>query len=721
MKLDIKRRVLLWGLFSSLLAFLFAGVIFLYSMTDTRETLARQEVALSDDVAESVGLLSERNAKERLRESAILKAQHIDRELAFIGEDVEYLANRMAMLLSMPEQYPMRKLPSTRDDVSIWSGMPHIHYSPNLSEDDIDGLTEEIGVVSNFADTMALMSKSYEGYRAYFYAGSRKGYWLCLDINSDGQGKILSAGEARDEMLSDFDPRERPWYKTGAQAKGVVFSKPYLGIDGHLNIECVAPYADAEGFAGVAGIGFDVEGIYRQMAHALADDFGVNFVLDEGGDVALSSLSSGILAAVPAVFDIRESGEADLSLAARRMVAGENGVASVTVDGEAYYLAFAPMKTLGWSFGTLMKTEAVETPAIEARENVFAAMSGFQTMLRDIFANAKRNAAIAFVVAAAILAFVGERLAMRITKPIRQFTESVREISGGNLDLKIDIKTGDEIELLADSFNKMTENLKAHMKNAERIAAEKERVKTELELARNIQDGMLPKAFPKRREFDLFATMRPARDVGGDFYDFYFIDENHLAVTVADVSDKGIPAALFMVITKTLLKDRVISGEAEISRAIEETNNALIDSNQGGMFVTAFFGVLDIRTGLFRYANAGHNPPLVRHGTRFAYLHKGESLMLGVMEGETYRTQTVSLAPGDAFFLYTDGVTESMNKKREMFKEGALKATLDGMPLGTGAAGMIDAVQKALDSHADGAEQSDDVTMLALVYKGNNL
>ena len=699
-----------------------AGAIFLFSMADTRETLVRQEAVLGDGVAESVGHLSERNAKERLRESATLTARHIDREIAIIGEDVEYMADRMTMLLSAPEHHFPRALPSTRDNASLLSGMPYIHYSPELSTTDIDGLAEELGTVSNFVDTLVLMSKSYAGYRTYFYEASREGYMICLDITPDGEGQVLNDGEAREEMLADFDPRERAWYKKGAQAKGAVYSTPYLGIDGSQNIDCIAPYFDGEGFAGVVGIGFPVEEIYRQLADAVSDGSGVNFVLDGGGDVAFSSRSSGILAAVPALVDIREAGDESLAAAARRMTAGESGVLPVSVDGEMYYLAYAPMKSIGWSFGTLIQQDAVAAPSVEARENVFDSMTGFQATLREIFENAKRNAVFSLLIAAPLLWLAGGRLAGRITSPLRRLADGVRKIAGGNLDYKIDMKTGDEIELLADSFNKMTGELSAYMENVARTAAEKERFQTELDLARNIQEGMLPKDFPQQREFDIMATMRPAKDVGGDFYDVYFLDEDHLAVTVADVSGKGIPAALFMVIAKTLLKDRALGAKnpERLSEAVAQANNALIDSNQAGMFVTAFCGILDIKTGTFRYANAGHNPPLLRHGAAFSFLPKGKSLMLCIMEGETYPTETISLAPGDAIFLYTDGVTEAMNENGDMFRENRLQATLDGTPPTADAAVLTSAVQEALQAHVGDAEQSDDITMLALVYHGDH-
>ena len=721
MKLNIKNRVLLWGLFASLLIFLLAGAIFLYSVADIRDSLVRHESALGDRVAESVGHLSERNAKERLRESAALKARHIDREIAIFGEDVDYMADRMTKLLSAPEQHLPRALPSTRDNTSILSGMPYIHYSPKLSATDIDGMAEEVGTVSNFVDTLVLMSKSYTGYRTYFYAASREGYMLCLDITPDGEGQVLPDGEARAEMLSGFDPRERAWYKKGAQAKGAVYSAPYLGIDGSQNIDCVAPYFDGDEFAGVVGIGFPVEEIYRQIADALDDDSRTNFVLDSGGDVAFSSQSSGILAATPALVDIREAGEETLADAARRMTAGESGVAPVSVDGEMYYLAYAPMKSIGWSFGTLIKLDVVAAPAIEARENVFAAMTGFRATLQDIFGNAKRNAAFSLLIAAPLLLLVGRKLAERITKPILTLTDGVREISAGHLEHKIDVKTGDEIELLAEGFNKMTGELSTYMENMARTAAEKEHIKTELDLARNIQEGMLPKDFPRQQEFSLSAAMHPAKDVGGDFYDFYFLDEEHLAVTVADVSGKGIPAALFMVIAKTLLKDSTVGAKnpEKLSEAVAQANDALIDSNQAGMFVTAFCGILDIKTGVFRYANAGHNPPLLRHGSDFSFIPKAKSLVLGVMEGEAYPTETISLAPGDAIFLYTDGVTEAMNENGEMFRENRLQATLESTPPTADAATLASAVQEALQAYVGDAEQSDDITTLALVYHGD--
>ena len=204
LKLNIKHRVLLWGLFASLLTFLLAGAIYFYSMSDTKDAFAKQGAALGDDVAESVGQISGQDAKERLLASAVLKARHIDRELVLIGEDAEYMADRMSMLLTSPNRYPPRTLQSTRDSASITSGTPYIHFSPTLSNAQIESdLAEEIETAGNIADTLSLMSRSYSGYRSCFFVVSRKGYSIYLDITADGKGNVLPDGAAREDMLSD--------------------------------------------------------------------------------------------------------------------------------------------------------------------------------------------------------------------------------------------------------------------------------------------------------------------------------------------------------------------------------------------------------------------------------------------------------------------------------------------------------------------------------------
>lgn len=267
------------------------------------------------------------------------------------------------------------------------------------------------------------------------------------------------------------------------------------------------------------------------------------------------------------------------------------------------------------------------------------------------------------------------------------------------------------------------------MENLARVTAEKERIAMELSLARDIQVGMLPPIFPDfadQPHFDLFASMEAARDVGGDFYDFYMLDDSRLVLTIADVSDKGIPAALFMVISKNLLKNDALSGAgaANHGRMMAGTNRQLCENNKKKMFVTVFFGVLDLKTGEFVYMNAGHCAPLIGHETdgrtEWNYLKdKKRNLMIGAVAEAAYEERRLTLTPGDMLFLYTDGVTEAMDEEGHLYTKDRLKETLDrtGTPVAK-AEQIIAAVRADIAAHVGDAEQSDDVTMMAVRFLG---
>ncbi len=277
----------------------------------------------------------------------------------------------------------------------------------------------------------------------------------------------------------------------------------------------------------------------------------------------------------------------------------------------------------------------------------------------------------------------------------------------------------------------MSSDLKKYMENLSMITAEKERIATELNVARNIQTGLLPSVepyFSNKKEFDLAVSMNLAKEVGGDFYDFYMLGENHLAVTIADVSGKGVGAALFMMISKTVLKNCAMLAssayseghEPDLAFVIEQANQQLTENNKEFMFVTVFFGILDLKTGLFSYVNAGHNPPLVHHKNEgeFSFiLNEKKNRVMGVRKNTKYLVHTLNLYSGDKLFFYTDGITEAMNKQKELFGEQRLKVALDGLKDCENAKEILSLVYNAVKQHACDAEQSDDMTMLGLVYK----
>lgn len=280
------------------------------------------------------------------------------------------------------------------------------------------------------------------------------------------------------------------------------------------------------------------------------------------------------------------------------------------------------------------------------------------------------------------------------------------------------IHSGDEIEALSESLVTMADDLKKYMKNLMTETKEKERIGTELQLATQIQADMLPRifpAFPTRSEFDIFAVMNPAKEVGGDFYDYFFVDDRHFAVVMADVSGKGVPAALFMVIGKTLIKDHTSPGR-DLGEVFAEVNDILCHSNNEGLFITAFEGVLDLETGEFAYVNAGHDAPYIcRQGGSFA-LHKVRpGFVLAGMEGISYKAGSMKLDIGDKLFLYTDGVPEATRADNVLYGSGRLERVLK-QNSALRPEEIITRVKADVDAFVADAPAFDDITMLCLEY-----
>ena len=311
----------------------------------------------------------------------------------------------------------------------------------------------------------------------------------------------------------------------------------------------------------------------------------------------------------------------------------------------------------------------------------------------------------------------------RLTSPVLLLCTAAKIVGSGDFDagmLQPVARRNDELGELARTFQNMVESLKIHMRDLEMTTAAKERIESELRVAADIQMSMLPSVFPPfpdRREFDIFATMQPAKEVGGDFYDFFPIDRTHLCFIMADVSGKGIPASIFMAATKTLIK-AVAREETRPEVILTKVNDDLAQGNDSSMFVTVFCGVLNTETGEVFYANGGHNPPLViREEGGITYLSGTAELVLGPIEGITYTGERLLLKPGDAVFLYTDGVTEAMDKDQALFSEERLQQELyrlQGRPIREITQGVLEAIKL----FSEGAPQSDDITIMMVQYHG---
>lgn len=321
--------------------------------------------------------------------------------------------------------------------------------------------------------------------------------------------------------------------------------------------------------------------------------------------------------------------------------------------------------------------------------------------------------AMQIVVFAALFVMVYVLVKKLVVNNIYQINDSLSAITEGKLDTVVNVRSHVEFDDLSNDINSTVDTLKRYIADA---AA---RIDAELAFAKAIQHSALPSVFPPypgRAEFDIHAAMFTAKEVGGDFYDFYFVDEDTLAFMVADVSGKGIPAAMFMMQSKTLLKSCAESGMA-IETVFTTANEKLCEGNDAGMFVTAWMGLLNVKTGLVTFANAGHNPPLVKQEGEFRYHKTRAGFVLAGMEGIRYRRFEMQLAPGDTIFLYTDGVTEATDASQQLYGENRLLAMMNGQA-GKSARDVCEAVKADVDAFVGEAEQFDDITMLCLTWHG---
>ncbi|MDR1515762.1 MAG: SpoIIE family protein phosphatase [Synergistaceae bacterium] len=297
-------------------------------------------------------------------------------------------------------------------------------------------------------------------------------------------------------------------------------------------------------------------------------------------------------------------------------------------------------------------------------------------------------------------------------------SEFTRRVSDEKFEA-LQIRANDEIGDLAASINRMFEEIRDFASRLAEETARRERAQSELDMARGIQEGVLPKVFPPFRDFpkvEVFASMNPAKGVGGDFYDFFIVGGDSIAIVIADTSGKGVPAALFMMVARILIKNRALLGD-EPHELLESVNRQLCQDNDAGMFVTVFVGIFDTKLKTLKYANAGHNPPLILRGGRAEWLPVEPGMALGVMENISFVAQDMEFGERGLLLLYTDGVTEAMNGSGELFDESRLLELMTGIASGTeemSAKDAVEAVNAAVLDFSGGAEQADDVTVLAL-------
>lgn len=526
-------------------------------------------------------------------------------------------------------------------------------------------------------------------------------------------------------------PNSRAWYKDAVNVlkngnNRPVWQSTYKSLSsGKYCVTCSKAFRDSKGnVLGVAEIDIDLSKINESVANTKTSKDGFAFIAGNNGEMISSEdYESENFDKEPLKNpNITESHKKLLN----NMMQGETGVSTTnfSYNNKDYLTAYAPIAVSSWSL-------CIETPISEIEkiskdinnETVNSVTNGINVIEENISSDIKLYLMFFFILIciSILLAFALSKL---IAGPILNLIDGVKDIGKGNFDEKVAIESKDEIGQLAMAFNKMADDLKSYIEKLKKTTVEKVKLNSELNVAKTIQKDMLPCIFPKfsdQKEYDIFATMHPAKAIGGDFYDFSLIDKDHIFLVIADVSGKSISAALFMVITKTLIKNYACLGFSP-EKVFDVVNKQLCENNKAEMFVTSFIATVNLKTGEVKYCNAGHNKPLIyrKSENKFNWLNTSHGFVLAGLDTVKYKVETLTLRPGDALYLYTDGVTEAVNEKKELFSDERLIATLNNNITETSSENALKLIKSKIDDFAGSEPQADDITMLMFKFFGKD-
>jgi sigma-B regulation protein RsbU (phosphoserine phosphatase) len=529
-----------------------------------------------------------------------------------------------------------------------------------------------------------------------FLNGSDK-YWDAeYAYEKNGKMIIKNVGSTR------YDYFKMDWYRLPKLLNKPVWTEPYYDEGGGDTLMCTysSPiYRIVNGkriFTGVLTMDVSLSGFARIVKDITIFESGYGLLISRQGKIIASPKA---VLNTKNILDIAKAGKGTKSQkAVREMMAGKSGFDAM--DGleskkNPSYLSYAPVARTGWSFGIIFPEEEL-----------------FDTMFKYL-----KVMAWMFGISIFILLLTTIFITRRMTRPIVRLVQATRKIGQGDFEARLPVrKSKDEIAQLTNAFAVMQDQLRSYVHNLQETTTAKEKIESELHVAHQIQMGMLPRGFVTPDNWDLFATLDPAKAVGGDLYDFFYLDKDHLCIAIGDVAGKGVPASLFMMVTRTLLRAKAVAG-TPISQVIGSINHELCQDNPSEMFVTFFAGIVDLKTGEMEFCNAGHNYPyILSNGEEIRQLKVRNGLPLGIFETAVYTSGVFTFKPTEILVLTTDGITDALNQSNDFFGEAKLAASLTQLA-NKSTRSLTELLIGELKRFSSGAEQADDITILALQYK----
>ena len=710
-KQPLGRKIMLAMVTTVMIMGLISGLIYYFSLKNISETINETNQNMGDTTINVSSQYMSETIQKKMLEMATDKANLADDIFNDFKKMISIVAENATAIYSNPSDYKARQIDNPKMENAGKLSL-QVLYSASTNPES-QAIKDELGLIGNIGDTLMSINNNSKSI-ASVYVATESGFMVQSDYIADK--KFDENGN-----LMPLEAKERPWY-VGAKETGKVYLTNATK-DAHtpqLGIMCGVPvYVNGE-LRGVAGGGMYLDDIQEIVETVQLGSDGDACIINSKGEVLFSTRKSGSLVPVIGGETLTTTGDAFLARIARKVTEAEKGIDIMEIDGENCYVAYAPFRTVDWSLLVILPQEQVDAPNLELQQILGERMTQASDSTKHMLNQTAVLMLIIFMMAIVLSLLNSFNLTGTITMPIKKLTEEVSKVEGDNLDFHWELDTGDETQMLAENFKSLTERMKTYIDEVQKITADRERIVAELNLAEKIQYSALPHIFPPfpdRNEFDIYASMDPAREVGGDFYDYFFIDPDHLGLVIADVSGKGIPGALFMMISKSILANNTQLGmtPAEI---LTQTNNAICSNNSAEMFVTVWIAILEISTGKLVAANAGHEYPMIKQPDgKFELFKDKHGLVIGAMEGVTYKEYELKLQPGTKIFVYTDGVPEATNSEKQLFGNDRLLNALNIAPESDPNT-LIEIVTNSLAGFVNEEEQFDDITMLCIEYKG---
>ena len=629
---------------------------------------------------------------------------------------VDIVADYTEKLFADPESYPAREvfLPDLEKDGAI-SLQLLTEEGINLSDPEV---SRKLSLIGNLSE---LMTAVYSGANVdSCYVALPEGVMLLVDNHSgtkfDEEGNIIT-----------IPIRERLWYKNAEASGKLRFTDVTTDLfTGEISIMVSLPIMKNGKLAAVVGADLFLNDVSAAV-NDTARDGSFICILNQNGHVLFSPETEGIFQVLPAdeAVDLRCSDNPELAAFVQDSLKENTELRLIDIDGAQYYVAGAPIQSVDWAVLSIVPKALADQPASAMLDQLDTIQAEATAMFRKGMSNSRITIIVLLAIVVLLCITAAIIMSKRIVKPLEMITRRVQSLSEKDLQFHMEkaFRTNDEIEVLAESFAMLSAKTVQYISEVERITAEKERIGAELSLATRIQADMLPNiypAFPDRAEFDIFASMAPAKEVGGDFYDFLLIDDDHLCVFIADVSGKGVPAALFMMASMIILASNAQMGKTP-AEILNDTNATICANNHEEMFVTVWLGILEISTGKLTAANAGHEYPVIKMpGGCYEILSDKHGFVIGGMDSVRYKDYEIQLQPGSKLFLYTDGVPEATNEAKELFDTDRMLKALNDHP-DASPAETLNNVREAVDDFVRDAEQFDDLTMMCIEYRGSKV